>query len=51
MENGFCLILKAFFLGYFYNLDPDHGPRSRTVDPGPWTLCPDPKNLDPGPEP
>ena len=26
--------------GYFYNLDPD--PR-----PGPWTLDPDPKNLDP----
>ena len=28
----------AVSVGYFYKLDPD---------PGPWTLDPDPKNLDP----
>ena len=36
MEKGFCLILKALFVGYFYNLDPD-------TEPGPWTLEADPE--------
>ena len=40
-----CDIVNFFeFKGYFYNLDPDPGS-------GAWTLEPDPKNLDPGPEP
>ena len=29
MEKSFCLILKALFVGYFYNLNP--GPWTRTL--------------------
>ena len=44
------ILLHVLFTGYFHNLDPDHGPWTRTLDPGPekpgprkiWTL----KNLE-----